>query len=127
MPAAKPATVAAYIAALPPERRKIVATVRAVVRKHLPKGYEEGVALGVICYQVPLKLLPDTYNGQALWYAALAARKNYYTLHLMSVYGSKEELARLRAGFKAAGKKLDIGKACIRFRKIEDLPLDVIG
>jgi hypothetical protein len=101
--------------------------VRKVVRDNLPKGYEEVAVKGMIVYQVPLERYADTYNGQASWYAALAAQKNYLTLHLMGVYGSKPLAEKLAAGFKAAGKKLDMGKACIRFQAADDLALDVIG
>ena len=78
-------------------------------------------------YGVPLSRFPNTYNGQPLCYAALAAQKNYCSLYLMSVYGDKPHEARLREGFAAAGKKLDMGKSCVRFRSPDDLPLDVVG
>ena len=71
--------------------------------------------------------LPDTYNGHPLWYAALASQKNYYTLHLMSVYGSADRTGRLQKEFAKRGKRLDMGKACVRFKSLDDLPLDVIG
>ena len=76
---------------------------------------------------MPLKVYPDTYNGHPLCYAALAAHKNYSSLYLMSVYGSKTLLAELKAGFKKAGKKLDMGKSCIHFKRADDLDLDTIG
>jgi hypothetical protein len=115
------------LAQVPSPRRAELERVRKVIRKHLPKGYEEVATKGMIVYQVPLERYPDTYNGQASWYAALAAQKNYLTLHLMGVYGSKPLAAKLAAGFKAAGKKLDMGKACIRFQAADDLALDVVG
>lgn len=116
-----------YLDALPAERRSAIAAVRAVVRKNLPKGYSEFVSWGMINYGVPLSRFPKTANGQPLCYAALAAQKNYCSLYLMSVYGDKKHEARLRDGFTAAGKKLDMGKSCVRFRSPEDLPLDVVG
>jgi hypothetical protein len=76
---------------------------------------------------VPLERFPNTYNGQPLGYAALAAQKNYFTLHLMPLYMNAEREAWLAEEFRKAGKKLDMGKACVRFRRLEDLPLDVIG
>ena len=127
MPKRRPAAVAAYLAKLPPGVREEIARVRDVVSAHISPGFEERVLGGMIVWQVPLARYPDTYNGQALWYAALAPRKNYLTLHLMPVYGSTVALAKLRAGFKAAGKKLDIGKACIRFRRADDLALDAVA
>jgi hypothetical protein len=119
--------VAAFIAKLPTERRKEVERVRRVVRTHLPAGYEETLASGMIVWDVPLAKYADTYNGHALWYAALAAQKSYLSLHLMPVYASARLAQRLRDGFKAAGKKLDMGKACIRFHTADDLALDAIG
>ena len=121
------ATVQDYLAELSPERRKVIASVRSLVRKHLPRGYEEKVNVGMICWQIPLKRYPDTYNGQPLGYAALAAQKNYIALHLMCAYQDSELEKKLREGFARAGKKLDMGKSCIRFKKLEDLPLEVIG
>jgi len=120
-------TVSEYLEALPEDRRAAINAVRKVILKHLPKGYDEAMSAGCIAYQVPLAVLPKTYNGQPLWYAALASEKNYMSVHLMTVYGHKPTEIWLRERFKASGKRLDMGKACIRFRKLEDLPLDVIG
>ena len=120
-------TVAAFLKGLPPARRMELARVRLVIRRHLPTGYAEALRGNTVVYEVPLARYPDTYNGQALWLAALAAPKSYLTLHLMPVYGSAELLAKLKRGFAAAGKKLDIGKACIHFRTADDLALEVIG
>ena len=101
--------------------------VRESILAHLPAGYEEAVSGKLLCYQVPLAAYPDTYNKRPLWYAALASEKSYLSLHLMSVYGDPGQLATLKAGFTAAGKKLDMGKACIHFQTADDLPLDLIG
>lgn len=120
-------TVNEYLKEISPERRKELERVRRVVRKNLPGGYEETVKRGMIVYEVPLERYSDTYNGHPLWYAALASEKNYLTLHLLNVYGSPELAAKLEAGFRTAGKKLNMGKACIRFGKADDLALDVIG
>jgi hypothetical protein len=120
-------TAEEYLAALPEARREAISRVRAVVKKHLPKGYAEFVSWGMLNYGIPLSRFPNTYNGQPLCYAALAAQKNYCSLYLMSVYGDRKGEAKLRAGFEAAGKKLDMGKSCVRFRSPDDLPLDVVG
>jgi uncharacterized protein YdhG (YjbR/CyaY superfamily) len=120
-------TVKDYLSSLPQDRRKVIAKVRSVIRKHLPKGYEEKLNYGIISYQVPLKTLPDTYNGQPLCYAALAAQKNHNALYLMCAYGDAKHRAQLEEAFKKAGKKLDIGKSCVRFTDAEDLPLPAIG
>ena len=120
-------TVTDYLTALPADRAAELRLVRAAIRKALPKGYEEAVAGKVIAYQVPLAVYPDTYNKQPLGYVALASQKNYLSLHLMPVYGDKRQEQRLRDAFAAKGKKLDMGKACIRFKRADDLDLDVIG
>jgi hypothetical protein len=116
-----------YLAALEPDRREAIAAVRTVIRQNLPKGYAEFVSWGMLSYGIPLSRFPNTYNGQPLCYAALAAQKNYCSLYLMSVSGDKRHEAKLRDGFKAAGKKLDMGKSCIRFQSPDDLSLDVVG
>lgn len=123
----KASTVAAYLAELPPERRKVMAAVRSVIRKNLPKGFRESTGYGMICYSVPLSRYPDTYNGQPLCYAALAAQKNYYAVYLTGVYGDPVKTKALKEAFKKAGKKIDMGKSCVRFRSLDNLPLDAIG
>jgi hypothetical protein len=127
MPSAAAPTAAAFLAALPAARREPFGRVRDLILAHLPAGYEEAVTGRMLCYQVPLAKYPDTYNQRPLWYAALASEKSYLSLHLMSVYADPGQLARLKAGFKAAGKKLDMGKACIHFQAVDDLPLSLIG
>jgi uncharacterized protein YdhG (YjbR/CyaY superfamily) len=123
----KAKTVAEYIASLPEDRRGAIKAVRDVVKKHLPAGYREGMDYGYIGWSVPLSVYPDTYNGQPLCYAALASQKNHMALYLMCAYAEGPIKQRLVKGFKEAGKKLDMGKACIRFKQLEDLPLDVIA
>ena len=120
-------TVEAYLDELPAERRAVVSAVRDVVLQRLPAGYEETMNWGMIAYEVPLARYPDTYNGQPLSYAALAAQKNYYALYLTAAYQDETGEQQLRDAFAAAGKRLDMGKSCIRFRRLEDLPLDVVG
>jgi hypothetical protein len=120
-------TVKEYLDSLPADRRKAIAKVRGVIRKHLPKGYEERMNYGLISYQVPLKTLADTYNGQPLCYAGLGAQKNHNALYLMCAYGDAKQRKELEAAFKKAGKKLDMGKSCMRFKEAEDLPLPAIG
>lgn len=120
-------TVEAYLAALPPERREAVATVRDLVNAHLPEGYREGMIYGMIGWAVPLSRFADTYNGQPLCYVALAAQKNAYSLYLMGVYSVGEQERRLREAAAAEGKKLDMGKSCLRFARPEQLPLAAIG
>jgi hypothetical protein len=118
----KAGTVAQYLEELPEERRAVVSAVRDVILENLPDGYRESMNWGMICYEIPLERYPVTYNKQPLGCAALAAQKHYYSLYLMSCYED-----RLHEAFRKAGKKLDMGKCCVRFKKLEDLPLDAIG
>lgn len=120
-------TVADYLAELDPERRAVVAHVRDLVNRALPAGYREGIGYGMIGWVVPLEDYPDTYNGQPLAYAGLAAQKNHYSLYLNCAYSSPERTERLKAAFAAAGKKLDMGKSCIRFKRIDELAEDAIA
>ncbi len=121
------ASVAEYLKELPSERRAVVAAVRALVRKHLPAGYQEAMGFGIINYEIPLTRYPDTYNGHPLCYVALAAQKSHYALYLVGVYQDPALDALLKTGFKQAGKPLDMGKSCLRFRALEDLELEVIA
>jgi hypothetical protein len=121
------ATVQEYLEQLPPERRTVIEAVRTVLLQHLPAGYREAMNWGVINYEIPLEDFPDTYNGQPLTYVALAAQKNHFALYLMCAYGDGKHATWLADQFKKAGKKLDMGKSCLRFKKLDDLPLEVIG
>jgi hypothetical protein len=123
----KAKTVEEYLDELPPDRREVISGVRDVIMENLPDGYVESMNWGMISYEIPLKDYPDTYNGQPLSYVGLAAQKNYHALYLMGVYGDARKEALLREGFEKAGLKLDMGKSCVRFHKLESLPLDVIG
>jgi hypothetical protein len=123
----KARTVQEYLDELTEERRQVVSAVRDVIVKNLPKGYREGINFGMICYEIPLERYPDTYNGQPLCFAALAAQKNHYAVYLSCVYQDPKQAVWLKEEFKKAGKKLDMGKSCLRFKKLEDLPLQVIG
>lgn len=120
-------TVTEYLASLPEDRRRAMKAVRAVIRVNLPKGLVEAMNWGMIVYEVPLKTCPDTYNGQPLAYAALASQKQYMSVYLMGIYGSEELRADFERSYRASGKRMDIGKACVRFRTLEELPLDVVG
>lgn len=126
MATSKAATIEEYLAELPEDRRAVVSAVRDVVLRNLPAGYQESMSFGMIGYGIPLERYPKTYNGKPLAYAALAAQKNHYALYLMSAYTGDQEQA-LRDAFAAAGKKLDMGKSCVLFKKLDDLPLDDIG
>jgi uncharacterized protein YdhG (YjbR/CyaY superfamily) len=126
----KAQTVKEYLAELPEDHRKAIEAVRKVIRKNLDKGYAEGMQYGMIGYYVPHKLYPPGYHcdpSQPLPFAGLASQKNYMSVYLMCLYGHPEHEEWFRKEWAKTGKKLDMGKGCIRFKKLDDLPLDVIG
>lgn len=124
----KALTVAQYMDELPADRRVALTAVRNVILKNLDKDYQEGMQYGMIGYYVPHSIYPAGYHcdpRQPLPFAGLASQKNHMSLYMMSAYG--EEDSWLREQFAKAGKKLDMGKCCIRFKKLDDLPLNVIA
>lgn len=127
----KAATVEKYLASLPSERREALEAVRAVFRKNLDKNIEEGMQYGMIGYYVPHRVFPAGYHcdpKQPLPYAGMASQKSHMSLYLMCVYGEDNDVRPwFLDAWKQTGKKLDMGKACIRFKKVEDLALDVIA
>lgn len=126
----KATSVEAYLNELPEDRRAAVSAVREVILKNLDPTYEEGMSYGMVGYHVPHSVYPAGYHcdpSKPLPFAGLGSQKNHMSLYLMCVYGDPGEHAKLVEGFKKAGKKLDMGKACIRFKTLDDLPLDVIG
>jgi len=82
---------------------------------------------GMISYEVPLSIEPDTYNGKPLMYAALASQKRHMAVYLSGIYGDEKLREQFEADYKATGKRMDMGKSCVRFKKLEDLPLELIG
>lgn len=126
----KATNVKDYLAELPADRRAAIEKVHNVILANLDKDFKEGMQYGMICYAVPHSVYPPGYHcdpKQPLPYAGLASQKNYMSLYIMSSYGNESSENWLREEFAKAGKKLDMGKCCIRFKKLDDLPLDVIG
>ena len=126
----KAKTVEIYLKELPRERRTAVETVRKSILKNLPKGYKEVMQYGMIGYVVPLKLYPDGYLNDKktpLPYVALASQKNDMAVYLMCNYGDKEAEKKFRVVYQQSGKRLNMGKSCVRFKKLEDLSLEAIG
>jgi hypothetical protein len=121
------ATVEDYLAGLPGDRRAALEAVRAVILERLPEGYEEAMNWGMIAYQVPLSAYPETYNGQPLMLAALASQKNHMAVYLSAIYADEDARQRFESAYRATGKRFDVGKSCVRFRRLDDLPLDVIA
>jgi hypothetical protein len=121
------ATVDEYLAELPDDRRAAISAVRDVIIANLPEGYDEVMRWGMITYEVPLARYPDTYNKQPLQYAGLASQARHMAVYLNDVYADPGSESWFTEAYKAAGKKLDMGKSCVRFRRLDDLPLDIIG
>ena len=120
-------SVEQYLNELPEDRKESLSIVREAIVKNLPTGYVEVMNWGMITYQVPLETFPDTYNGKPLMYVALASQKNHMSVYLMGCYMSPEIRKKFENAYKQSGKKFDAGKSCIRFKKEEDLPLELIG
>lgn len=126
----KAKTVKDYLAELSEDRRAGILAVRKVILANLPKGYQEGIQWGMICYSVPLALYPRGYGENKevpLPYVALASQKNYMAVYLMNIYTKDGGESWFAKEYKATGKKLDMGKGCVRFKKVDDLPLELIG
>jgi len=126
----KAKTVAEYIASLPSDQREVLAAVRTVILANLDGGFQEAMQYGMVGYAVPHSRYPAGYHcdpKQPLPFAALAAQKNSFSLHLMGLYMNPAELKWFTQAWKASGKKLDMGKACVRFKKLDDVALGVVG
>lgn len=126
----KAKTVKEYLASLPEDRRKTIEAVRKVILKNIDKDYEEGMQYGAIGYYVPHSKYPHGYHcdpKQPLPFAGLGSQKNHISLGIMCHYYAGPEDEWFRAAWAKTGKKLDMGKCCVRFKKVEDVPLEVIG
>jgi hypothetical protein len=123
-------TVDEYLKSLPADRREAISAIRKVILANLPEGYEECMSYGMIGYVVPHRIYPAGYHcnpSLPLPFANLASQKNHMALYLMCCYGDKATDQWFRKAWVAAGKKLDMGKSCVRFKKLEDVSLEVIG
>ena len=120
-------TVDEYLTDLPADRKNAIVAVRKVILEQLPEGYEESMQFGMIGYVIPLATYPKTYNGKPLMYAALASQKNYMSVYLMNIYADQGAERWFTDGYRASGKKLDMGKSCVRFKSLDDLPMELIG
>lgn len=126
----KASTVKEYLAELPPDRRQIVQTLRKTIKDNLRPGYAEGMAYGMIGFHVPHSVYPPGYHcdpKQPLPFAALASQKNAVSIYLFCLYTDPDSRARFERSWRGAGRRLDMGKSCIRIKKLEDVPLDVLG
>lgn len=116
-----------YLDELPEDRREVVEAVRRTILDNLPDGFEEAMTYGMLSYVVPLETFPDTYNGQPLAVISLANQKNHVAAYLMGVYADDAERDRFVDEWRSTGLKLDMGKSCVRFRRLDQVPLDVLG
>jgi hypothetical protein len=123
----KAETVEDYLDELPHDRREAIATVRDVINQNLPEGYVEQMAWGMVSWVVPLADYPDTYNGKPLCYVSLASQKNHMAVYLMGLYTGGGDEAWFRQQYADRGMKLDMGKSCVLFKRLDELPLDVLG
>jgi hypothetical protein len=120
-------TVRQYLDELDPERRAEVEPVYRAVRDAMPEGYDETMAWGMITWSVPLEDFPDTYNGEPLAYVSLAAQKRHNALYLMGLYTDSAQEREFRARWTEDGRKLDMGKSCLRFRTADELRMDLVA
>ena len=119
-------TVADYLDELPNDRRAAIEAVRDIVLANLPGGYVEEMNWGMISYEVPLEMSGKTYNGKPLMYAALGNQKNHMALYLCGLYCKPEIKTAFEADWAKSDKKLDMGAACVRFKKLEDLHMSAV-
>ena len=127
MASSKAQTVEDYLQLLPDDRRQAIERVRRVILDNLPDGYEEAMNWGMITYQIPLSTYPGTYNGQPLMYGALASQKNHMAVYLSNIYADEKTAKWFEKTYQDSGKPMDIGKSCVRFKNLADLPLDLIA
>ena len=123
----KAITVEQYLNELPNERKEALSIVRQIIVENIPDGYDEVMNWGMITYEVPLETYPNTYNGKPLMYAALASQKNHMSVYLTGCYMSLDVRNKFKKAYKKSGKRFDAGKSCIRFKKVNDLPLELLG
>jgi hypothetical protein len=121
------ATPEHYLAELPEDRRELVERVRSTILERLPEGFVETMSFGMLGYVVPLARYPDTYNGEPLAVVALANQKRYVAVYLSGIYGDEAQRDWFVGAWTATGTKLDMGKSCVRFSKLDDVALDVLG
>ena len=120
-----------YISQLPEDRKPILEKLRSIVKKNLPKGFEEGIQYGMIAYYVPNTTYPDGYHcnpKEPLPFLSFASQKNSVNLYHMGIYSKKDIFDWFVGEYpKHCKRKLDMGKSCIRFKKMEEIPFELIS
>jgi Domain of unknown function (DU1801) len=127
MPRSTATTAEEYLLEIPDDRRATLEAARKLVKKHLPKGYAESISFGMLSYEIPLAQYPGTYNKRPLAYVGLAAQKNYCALYLMGCYMDPVQEKKLKEAFRTEGLTPDMGKSCVRFQSLKDLPVAAMG
>jgi uncharacterized protein YdhG (YjbR/CyaY superfamily) len=127
----KAATPEEYVESLPEDRKEVINKLRKVIRKNIPKGFSEEMNYGYIGYVVPHKLYPKGYHCDPklpLPFLSIASQKNFVAVYHMGIYSDPRLLNWFTKEFPKHSKgKLDMGKSCIRFKKLDDIPYDLIG
>lgn len=130
-PASKPSTPEEYIASLPDDRRSAVENIRQVINENIPNGFEERICYGTLGWVVPHSLFPDGYHcdpTKPLMLIGLASTKGHIAMHHLGLYGSGPLLKWFQDSWpQYSTRKLDMGKGCVRFKKPDQIPLELIG
>jgi hypothetical protein len=119
-----------YVAALPTKRREAISAIRSVILENIDPGFEEGIQYGMISYYVPFSAYPAGYHcdkSKPVNFASLGSQKNHMAIYLMCVYGNPAHEKMFRDDWALSGKKLDMGKSCVRFKRLEDVALDAVA
>jgi len=128
---AKATTVKEYIDNLPEDRKPVIKKLRTIIKKNLPKGYKEVISYGMIGYVIPHKIYPDGYHCSPelpLPFMSMASQKNFVAVYHMGIYADPKLMKWFTSEYpKYVSTKLDMGKSCIRFKKMETIPYDLIG
>ena len=119
--------VSEFLDGLPDDRRAALEAVRGVIRVNLPAGIIETVDYRMIAYVVPLNVEPKTYNGKPLMFAALGSHKRHMAVYLSAIYGDPSLHTWFVEQYRTTGLRMDVGKSCVRFRSLDELPLELIG
>lgn len=127
MVSSKATSIEGYLAELPPSRRDDVARLLEIVRANIQPGHVEAIEWGMICFQVPMSVSGPTYNKLPLANVAIAAQKNYLSIYLLGIYASEELTQQFESRWVTSGKKLDMGKACVRFKSLKDADLETLA
>lgn len=120
-------SVSSYLGELEPKRSSEIKALVDLVRKNIKPGFDETMRWGMISYEVPYEISGETYNGQPLSFIGIASQKNHISIYLMGLYAQPDALERFQELWARSGKKLDMGKGCVRFKTLKDADLDALS